>query len=167
MKAAVLYEAGEPLRIEEVELDAPGPQEVVVHTAAAGLCHSDLSIMNGSLVFGELPMVLGHESAGVVEAVGTQVTYVKPGDHVITCTSQFCGHCEFCLTGRPALCQGVGVLRPEGAPPRITQDGRPISQFANLGSFAEKLLVHESAVVKIDDDIPFDRALVDLSLIHI
>jgi S-(hydroxymethyl)glutathione dehydrogenase/alcohol dehydrogenase len=150
---------GQPLSIEEVQLDSPGPREVLVRTACAGLCHSDLSIMNGYLGgFAEVPAVLGHESAGVVEAVGSQVSYVQPGDHVITCLSQFCGICEFCLSGRPYLCTAEAIQRGPNEPPRITQDGAKVGQMAALGSFAEQLLVHENAIVKIDQDIPMDVA---------
>lgn len=158
MRAAVLREAKKPLTIEDVDIDRPGPREVVVQTGAAGLCHSDLSVMNGTLSFVQLPSVLGHESAGTVTDVGSAVTYVKPGDRVITCLSQFCGTCEFCLTGRSYLCP---VLRVADRPtPRLSQGGKEISQFAGLSSFAESLLVHENAVVKIDDDIPIEVAAI-------
>jgi S-(hydroxymethyl)glutathione dehydrogenase/alcohol dehydrogenase len=157
MRAAVLNEIPGDLRIEEVAIDAPGPHEVLVRTAAAGLCHSDLHFMEGKFV-APTPLVLGHESAGVVEAVGGDVDYVRPGDHVITCLSVFCGHCDFCLSGRPALCDHVGVDRPPGAPPRLSRDNRPYGQFAGLGSFAEQMLVHEHAVAKVRDDMPLDRA---------
>lgn len=157
MRAAVLSQIPGDLQIEEIAIDAPGPREVLVRTAAAGLCHSDLHFMEGKFV-APTPLVLGHESAGVVEAVGTDVSYVQPGDHVITCLSVFCGHCEFCLSGRPALCDRIGVDRPPDAPPRLSYAGRPCGQFGGLGSFAEQLLVHEHAVVKIRDDVPLDRA---------
>jgi S-(hydroxymethyl)glutathione dehydrogenase/alcohol dehydrogenase len=157
MKAAVLREAPGELAVEDVTVAAPGPREVVVANAAAGLCHSDLHFMDGSYPW-PLPAVLGHESAGVVAAVGEDVTYVAPGDHVITCVSVFCGECEQCLTGHPSLCSDPSVRRPPGAPPRLTQGEEPISQFSELGSFAEELLVHERAVVKIPTDIPLDRA---------
>ena len=96
MKAAVLRAIKQPLLIEDVEVSKPGPHEVLLRTVAAGVCHSDLHFQNGSYVH-ELPVVLGHESAGVVEQVGAEVRYVSPGDHVITCLSVFCGHCEYCL----------------------------------------------------------------------
>src|SRR5262249_3486725 len=87
-----------------------------------------------------------------------EVTYVKPGDHVITCVSVFCGECEACLTGRPALCRAPGPRRDASAPPRLTLKGKPVFQFAQLGSFSEQMLVHERAVVKIPEDVPLDRA---------
>jgi S-(hydroxymethyl)glutathione dehydrogenase/alcohol dehydrogenase len=102
--------------------------------------------------------VLGHESAGVVEAVGDQVTYLKPGDHVIACLSVFCGHCEFCLTGHPSLCQNPEVKMPPGVARRLSWQGKPLSQFLNLSSFAEQMLVHEHAIVKINPEMPLDRA---------
>jgi S-(hydroxymethyl)glutathione dehydrogenase / alcohol dehydrogenase len=158
MKAAVLREINTPLSIEEVQIDRPGPREAVIRTGAAGLCHSDLSVMNGTISMVELPAVLGHESAGTVVEVGRDVTYVQPGDRVITCLSQFCGLCEYCLTGRSYLCRELrGGQR---AKPRLSQDGNPVAQFAGLSSFAEELLVHENAVVKVDDDIPIEVAAV-------
>src|SRR5690606_38693480 len=104
MRAAVLNSIPGTLEIEDVEIGTPGPREVLVRVAAAGLCHSDLHFMEGKYPY-MTPAVLGHESAGVVEAVGDQVTYVKPGDHVITCLSVYCGNCENCLTGHPAICE--------------------------------------------------------------
>ena len=157
MRAAILYEIPGKLTVGEVTIDRPGPHEVLIHTSAAGLCHSDLHFIEGKFV-APTPVVLGHESAGVVEAVGDEVSYVKPGDHVITCTSVFCGQCQFCLSGRPALCDRIGTERSRQEPPRLSIDGRPCGQFASLASFAEQLLVHEHAVVKIGDDMPLDRA---------
>jgi S-(hydroxymethyl)glutathione dehydrogenase / alcohol dehydrogenase len=156
-QAAVLRAAPGRLSVEEVEIADPGPREVLVRTAAAGVCHSDLHILDGVYPW-PVPAVLGHESAGVVEAVGPGVTYVAPGDHVVTCVSVFCGECEECITGRPALCSNPSVRRAVDDPPRLTQDGNPISQFAELGSFAERLLVHERAVVKIPADVPLESA---------
>lgn len=158
MRAAVLREAPGELVVEEVRVAAPGPHEVRIANAAAGLCHSDLHFMDATYPW-ILPAVLGHESAGVVEEVGDQVSYVKRGDHVVTCVSVFCGECDRCLSGRPALCASPAVRHPADAPPRLTApDGEPVSQFSDLGSFAEELLVHERAVVKIPDHIPLDRA---------
>src|SRR2546426_10760963 len=103
MKAAVLHEVNKPLVIEDVSLPKPGPREVLIRTAVAGLCHSDLHFLEG-LYPHPLPAVLGHESAGVVEAVGSGGTYVKPGGHVVTCLSGVCGPCEQCLSPHPSLC---------------------------------------------------------------
>jgi len=104
MKAAVMRAIGEPLRIEDIQVDAPGLREVLVRTVATGVCHSDLHVLEGSLPTA-LPTVLGHEPAGVVEAVGAEVRHVAPGDHMIGCLSPFCGACEYCLAGRPNLCE--------------------------------------------------------------
>ena len=161
MKAAVLREVNKPMEIEEVAISKPGPREVLVRTVAAGVCHSDLHFYNGTYP-GEFPLILGHESAGVVEQVGSDVHYVKPGDHVITCLSVFCGHCEFCLTGHMSLCQEPELKRGADEEPRLGTKAAEVAQFANLGSFAEYMLVHEHAVAKIRDDMPLD-----LSLIHI
>ena len=157
MKAAVFREVGAPLSIEEVSISKPGPREVLIRTAAAGVCHSDLHFVEG-LYPGQTPMVLGHESAGIVEAVGESVTYVKPGDHVITCLSVFCGHCEDCLTGHMSLCQNPETRRGQDEQPRLAQGDVSVTQFANLSSFAEQMLVHEHAIVKIREDMPLDRA---------
>ncbi len=101
--------------------------------------------------------MLGHEAAGVVEAIGDDVTYVQPGDHVVACLSGFCGNCEQCLTGHPNLCTGGVVARRAGERPRLTQDGRKLTQFLNLGTYAEKMLLHENSIVRVDDDLPLDR----------
>ena len=110
MKAAVMRAIGEPLRIEDIRIDTPGPREVVVRTAATGVCHSDLHVLEGSLP-SPLPTLLGHEPAGVVEDVGSEVRHVAPGDHVIGCLSAFCGTCEYCVAGRPNLCEGEATMR--------------------------------------------------------
>jgi S-(hydroxymethyl)glutathione dehydrogenase/alcohol dehydrogenase len=155
MKAAVMRTIGEPLRIEQLQIDGPGPREVLVRTAA-GVCHSDLHVLEGSLP-SPLPTVLGHEPAGVVEAVGNEVRYVAPGDHVIGCLSVFCGTCEYCIAGRPNLCEGAATVRRPDEPPRLAKDGEPIAQFAHLSAFAERMLVHENALVRIRPDVPLDR----------
>ena len=157
MKAAVLREVNTPLQIEDVQHGNPGPREVLVRTRAAGVCHSDLHFQDGSWPH-MLPAVLGHESAGVVEAVGSMVSYVKPGDHVITCLSAFCGHCEQCLTGNMALCFEPELQRPPNEEPRLAKNGEGLAQFLNLSSFAEYMLVHEHALAKIREDMPFDLA---------
>ena len=157
MKAAVLREVNQPLVIEDLSTGDPGPREVLIRTVAAGVCHSDLHFQNGAYPY-PLPAVLGHESAGVVEAVGSDVHYVKPGDHVITCLSAFCGHCEYCLTGRMVLCSEPELSREHGEPPRLASGDDTVNQFLNLSSFAEEMLVHEHALTKIRDDMPLDRA---------
>ncbi|MCC6436898.1 MAG: Zn-dependent alcohol dehydrogenase [Acidimicrobiales bacterium] len=158
MRAAILREAPGALQIEDVSHDKPGPREVLVRTVAAGLCHSDLHFME-ALYPHPLPAVLGHESAGVVEAVGDQVTYVQPGDHVITCLSVYCGNCENCLSGHLAICDDKNSTnRPASASPRLFKGDEPLQQFLYMSSFAEYMLVHEHGVVKIRKDMPLDRA---------
>jgi S-(hydroxymethyl)glutathione dehydrogenase / alcohol dehydrogenase len=158
MKAAIFRALKEPLTIEEVEIDQPAPREVVVRTVASGVCHSDLHCLHGTLP-AKTPAILGHEPAGIVEAVGSEVISLKPGDHVIACTSIYCGNCTQCLLGRPHLCTGrAECQRPRDARPRLSQKGARLTQFADLGAFAEKMLLHERAVLKIADDIPLDRA---------
>ena len=157
MKAAILHKVGEPLTIEDVQISKPGPREVLVKTAATGVCHSDLHFIKGLYPI-PMPVVLGHESAGVVEQVGSQVSYVKPGDHVITCLSVFCGHCEHCLSGNMARCNSPETSRGREEPARLSYNEKAMLQFANLSSFAEQMLIHEHALVKIRDDMPLDRA---------
>lgn len=158
IKAAVFRETHRPLSIEDVELADPGPEEVLVKTVACGVCHSDLHALHGGIL-SPRPAVLGHEPAGIVLAVGTQVRTVTPGDHVIACTSMFCGACAQCVQGRPHLCTDRGMCRRADAdPPRVSRAGETIHQFADLGGFAEAMLLHQRAVVRIDKDIPLDRA---------
>ena len=158
MKAAVMRKNHAPLVIEEVQIDRPGSHEVLVRTAASGICHSDLHVIEGGLPMPP-PTILGHEPAGVVEAVGDEVEGFEPGDHVIGCISAFCGQCEMCLRGKPYLCNGGGSFqRAADAKPRLSQKGVAIPQFANLSSFAEKMLTHERALVKIRPEMPLDRA---------
>ena len=157
MKAAVMRALKAPLTIEEIHIGTPGRREVLVRTAATGVCHSDLHVFEGSLP-SPWPTILGHEPAGVVEAVGSDVRDFAPGDHVIGCLSVFCGHCEYCVAGRPNLCGGEATMRGAQEEPRLSQDGEPIAQFAHLSAFAEQMLVHENALVKIRKDMPLDRA---------
>ena len=157
MKAAVLHAAKEPMTIEQISIEKPKRREVLVRTVAAGLCHSDLHHIDGAYPT-PLPVVLGHEAAGVVEAVGEDVDYLKPGDHVISCLSVFCGHCEFCLSGHPSICQTPDVKMPPGAARRLSWNGQHMNQFLNLSAFAEQMLVHEHALVKVREDMPLDLA---------
>lgn len=157
MKAAVLREVRTPLQIENVSISKPGPHEVLIRTVAAGVCHSDLHFIEGSYPT-VLPAVLGHESAGVVEQIGSEVRTVKVGDHVITCLSAFCGHCEFCLTGHMSLCVSPETKRGAEDEPRLSQPRGPMQQYLNLSSFAEMMLIHEHACTPIRKDMPLDRA---------
>lgn len=157
MKAAVLREVKKPLVIETVTINKPGPREVLIRTMAAGVCHSDLHFAEGLYPY-PLPTVLGHESAGIVEQVGSEVRSVKPGDHVITCLSAFCGRCEHCITGHLSRCVSPDTKRQAGDEPRLVETTGPMNQFLNLSSYAEMMLIHENACVSIRKDMPFDRA---------
>jgi S-(hydroxymethyl)glutathione dehydrogenase / alcohol dehydrogenase len=156
VKAALFHGPHQPLTIESVDIDQPGDHEVLVKVVASGVCHSDLHYIDGYYEF-PAPAVLGHEAAGIVEAVGAQVDEFSPGDHVIACLSVFCGRCDYCLTGRTHLCQSRPI-RPKDAAPRLRWNGQPVNQFANLSGYAEKMLVHSNALVKVRDDMPLDRA---------
>jgi S-(hydroxymethyl)glutathione dehydrogenase / alcohol dehydrogenase len=159
IKAAVFRKVHAPLTIESVEIDKPWGREVLVRTAATGVCHSDLHVVDGQGRWPlDRPIVLGHEGAGVVEAVGAEVTTVRPGDHVVACLSGFCGSCAQCLSGHPNLCTAGAVARPESAAPRLSQGGAPVRQFIGIASYAERMLLHENSVVAIDPDLPLDRA---------
>lgn len=158
MRAAVMRASKAPLEIENVRIDAPGPGEVALKTVASGICHSDLHAIEGHLPV-PAPCILGHEPAGIVEAVGAGVAGFAPGDHVIGCLTAWCGVCHFCTEGRPYLCLTQFSGRPAGCKPRLSADGGdPIFQFANLSSFAERMLCPERSLVKIRDDMPLDRA---------
>jgi S-(hydroxymethyl)glutathione dehydrogenase/alcohol dehydrogenase len=159
MQAAVFRRPHEPLTIESVDVDTPARREVLVRTVATGVCHSDLHVVEGQSRHAlDRPIVLGHEGAGVVEAVGADVTTVRPGDHVVACLSGFCGSCAQCLAGHPNLCVGGLVTRGVSAPSRLSQKREAVTQFAGIGSYAERMLLHENSVVRIDPDLPLDRA---------
>jgi Zn-dependent alcohol dehydrogenase len=158
MKAAVLRAAGEPMRLEEVRLDGPQAGEVLVRVLAAGVCHSDLHYMNGDLSC-RLPVILGHEGAGIVERVGAGVRGLEPGDAVVLMWRPRCGWCEYCLSGRPALCAAIevpvatgglldGTSRLSGA------DGGPVHHFLGVSCFAEYCVVAQESVVKIPPETP-------------
>lgn len=158
MKAAILYEPKSDLVIEDIRIDNPGPREVLIRTVACGVCRSDLHFVDGSFPH-PMPTVPGHEAAGIVEAVGSDVARLKVGDHVITFFTVFCGSCEMCVTGRPSLCVDPSIKRAKGAAPRISlQDGTPLAPFLNLSAYAEMMLVHENACVAIAKEMPLDRA---------
>ncbi len=159
-KAAILEKPGEGLVIGDIEVADPMPHEVLIDTKACGLCHSDLHFIDGYYPH-PLPCIPGHEAAGVVRAVGSEVKTVKPGDHVVSCLSAFCGTCEFCVTGRMALCLGAATRRGKGDAPRMARNGgEPVNQMLNLSALSEQMLIHENACVAIDKDMPLDRAAV-------
>ncbi len=154
MKAAVLYAPNQPLVVEDIDIDEPQANEVVVKTAASGVCHSDLHFMEGKYPY-PVPAVLGHESAGIVEKVGSAVTKVKPGDRVVVAFVTSCGACDYCVTGKPYLCQNQQALGRVG---RLSKGGQPVMQFANMSAFAEYQLVHENACVHVPDGVPLEAA---------
>lgn len=157
MKAAVFRAAHQPVSIEDVDIDGPREHEVLVRVAASGVCHSDLHFLEGVLQ-APAPFVLGHEGAGVVEAVGPGVDSFAAGDHVVACLSTFCGQCERCLEGRPNLCEQKPDRNPT-LPPRLSQNGGVMHQSgAKLSTFAEQMLVHEHSLVRIPKDVPLDKA---------
>lgn len=163
-KAAILEKPGEELTIGDVEIADPAPHEVVIDTKACGLCHSDLHFIDGAYPH-PLPAIPGHEAAGVVSAVGSEVRTVKPGDHVVSCLSAFCGTCEFCVTGRMALCLGGATRRGKDDDARLSRSNssgtkETVNQMLNLSAFSEQMLIHENACVAIDKDMPLDRAAV-------
>jgi Zn-dependent alcohol dehydrogenase len=155
MKAAVCYEFGRPLVIEELVLRAPGDDEVKVKVAATAICHSDLHDIKGDFG-GGLPFVGGHETAGHVEEVGAAVAAVKPGDPVIVSLLESCGECFYCLRGRPYFCETKATYDVRGT--LTNERGEDVIQKARVGGFAEYVLVHESQLVKIPADLPLDVA---------
>lgn len=163
MKAAVLYKSSEPLQVRELGLNAPGRGEVRIRILAAGVCHSDLHYINGDLQ-ALLPAVLGHEGAGIVEQVGEGVTHVKSGDTVITLWRPRCGDCEFCSTGRPALCSLGKIHAVSGGlldgSSRLSVDGEKIHHLMGVSCFAEYAVVSERSVVVIDPEIPAEIAAI-------
>jgi len=155
MRAAVFYEVGKPLVVEEVELAPPHSGEVLVRIAATGVCHSDLHYIKGDLTM-PLPVVLGHEAAGVVEAVGDGVDSVRPGDHVVLLFAPACGHCRYCDSGRPHLCEMRARVRgkmPDGTS-RLRLAGRDLHHFTCVSSWAERAVVPASGVLPIGKDVP-------------
>lgn len=159
MRAAVLYEVGQPLVVEDVTIDPPRRGEVRVTIAATGVCHSDLHYIKGDLI-APLPLVLGHEAAGVVDAVGPDVDSVHPGDRVILLFAPPCGHCRYCDSGRPHLCEMRYRVRgkmPDGTT-RLHARGRELHHFTCVSSWAEQAVVPESGVLRIGDDVPFPVA---------
>lgn len=169
MTAAVLYELGlpapyaesKPFTIREVDLDGPGDDEVLVEIRAAGLCHSDLSIVAG-MRKRSLPTVGGHEGAGIVREVGRSVKTLRPGDHVVMTVGAGCGHCRPCHDGRSALCDDIVTSRVQGLLPngarRLHQGDTPMFHFSGVSSFAEYAVTVPETLVKIDDSIPLDVA---------
>jgi alcohol dehydrogenase len=172
MKAAILFEQGKPrpyattrpLVVEEVEIDPPGPGEIMIEVAAAGLCHSDLSTIENQRPR-PLPIVIGHEGAGIIREVGQGITDLKPGDHVITVFASSCGNCRYCVRGRPNICPSGNSARAAGTLVTGTKklrrlDGTPINHNSGLSLYAQYAVVARRSAVKIGKDIPLDDAAI-------
>ncbi|MBK9521128.1 MAG: zinc-dependent alcohol dehydrogenase family protein [Rhodocyclaceae bacterium] len=155
------YSNSKPLSIEQVELHPPGPGEVLIRVRAAGLCHSDLSVINGDRPR-PLPMALGHEAAGTVEALGDGVNDLALGDHVVMVFVPSCGHCPTCAEGRPALCEPGAVTNGAGTllsgARRIQGERGPINHHLGCSAFAEYATVSRRSLVKVDPELPFEHA---------
>lgn len=148
---------GNPLTLADVELASPAPDELRVRTVAAGICHTDRTVQSGAH-HSPVPNILGHEAAGIVTAVGERVRDFRVGDRVVACPSAFCGTCEWCLRGLSHLCTDKRRERPAGEVPRVSWRGSAVVAMSGVGGFAEELLLHESAAVRIPDAMPLDRA---------
>jgi len=159
MKAAVLYETNTPLKVEKVTLDEPQANEVLVKIMATGVCHSDLHFMKGEMPV-PVPVVPGHEGAGIVEKVGPGVTTLQPGDHVVMMVAFSCGKCRYCIEGKPTMCvenlpiQSMATLPGGGI--RLHKGKQPLNHMFGLASYAEYAVVHERSCVKVRDDAPLD-----------
>jgi S-(hydroxymethyl)glutathione dehydrogenase/alcohol dehydrogenase len=161
-QAAVLHQARTPLTIERVSAAVPGDADVLVRVRAAGLCHTDLEVIDGSLRY-PMPIVLGHEAAGVIEEVGPAVTKVRKGDHVILSWNPHCGHCFYCDRGLPILCEDYLAKGPlgvqfDGRSKAQLADGRELKHLMFLGTFGDYCIVQEQQAIPVPKEIPFDRA---------
>jgi Zn-dependent alcohol dehydrogenase len=159
-KAVLCRELGKPVVVEQIEIAAPRPGEALVRIAACGVCHSDLSATNGTIQM-KLPLVLGHEAAGIVEAVGEGVTDLAPGDHVVSSFVHMCGKCRWCAIGKPHLCDSAAktlYTLPDGTTPARDASGSPVHVFSACGVMAEYATLSTDNLVRIGADIPLDRA---------
>lgn len=160
--AAVMRNVGAPLTIEEIEVGSLGPNDVLVRLHAAGLCHTDMEVMQGAVASPPCPCILGHEGAGVVEKIGKDVTRVRPGDHVVCAVFASCGTCFYCAKGQPMFCEEVlsslrqGTIR--GGAPRMSQGARPVHHFLGVSCFAEYTILPEAGAIVIPPEIGFDTA---------
>lgn len=159
--AAVLHATGGPLAIESLEIGRLGPEDVLVRLGASGLCHTDLEVIDGSLAY-PMPIVLGHEGAGVVEAVGSAVTAVRPSDHVVCSWNPHCGECFYCRRDLPILCEPFKRHEPRGVlfdgRSRLSLDGAVVHHFSVVSSHAQYCVVPQSGAIVVPKEIPFDRA---------
>jgi S-(hydroxymethyl)glutathione dehydrogenase/alcohol dehydrogenase len=159
LKAAVLYESNKLLSVEDVQLDEPQGQEILVRLTGSGVCHSDLHAIKGDIPQ-PLPIVLGHEGAGIVEKVGPGATMLQPGDHVILMVSFSCGKCRYCVEGKPTMCVGnmdtLAMASLPGGVKRLRKGDQELGHFMGIASFAEYTVVHERQAVKIRNDAPLE-----------
>jgi len=162
-RAAVLNKVNEPMTLDTLEMAPLAPTDVLVKIKASGLCHTDLEVIQGSLAY-PLPIVLGHEGAGVVEAVGVDVTQVKPGDHVICSWNPHCGHCFYCERDLPILCEPYARHQPKGflldGRSRMKRDGEQVHHYSVTSTHAEYTVVPESGAIVVPKELPFDRACI-------
>jgi S-(hydroxymethyl)glutathione dehydrogenase / alcohol dehydrogenase len=160
-RAAVAWAAGEPLKIEQVDLMPPQKGEVLVRIVASGVCHTDAFTLSGDDPEGIFPSIMGHEGAGIVEAIGEGVTSVEIGDHVIPLYTPECGKCKFCLSGKTNLCQAIRETQGKGLMPdgttRFSKDGQPIYHYMGTSTFAEHTVIPEIALAKISKDAPLEK----------
>src|ERR1700676_1820810 len=160
-KAAVAWEAGKPLAIEEVELAGPKAGEVLVRIVATGVCHTDAFTLSGADREGLFPAILGHEGGGIVEEVGAGVTSVKAGDHVIPLYTPECGKCKFCTSGQTNLCQAVRAPQGKGLMPdgtsRFSIKGKSVLHYMGTSTFSEYTVLPEIALAKINPKAPRDK----------
>ena len=160
-RAAVAWEAGKPLSIEEVEVAPPKAGEVLIKVVATGVCHTDAFTLSGKDPEGLFPVILGHEGGGIVQEVGAGVTSVKPGDHVIPLYTPECGECKFCKSGRTNLCQKIRTTQGKGLMPdgttRFSHNGRPILHYMGTSTFSEYTVMPEISVAKINPKAPLDK----------
>jgi S-(hydroxymethyl)glutathione dehydrogenase/alcohol dehydrogenase len=160
-RAAVAWEADKPLRIEEVDLEGPKAGEVLVRIVATGVCHTDAFTLSGADPEGLFPVILGHEGGGIVQEVGSGVTSVKAGDHVIPLYTPECGTCEFCLSGKTNLCQRIRVTQGKGVMPdgtsRFSFKGKPILHYMGTSTFSEYTVLPEISVAKINPRAPLEK----------
>jgi S-(hydroxymethyl)glutathione dehydrogenase/alcohol dehydrogenase len=156
MRAALLESVPGPLVIDDVQLSAPGPDEVLVQTVACGLCHSDLHAIDGKLPM-TMPVLLGHEAAGIVQAVGSDVAEFAVGDHVVGCLNTHCGTCRNCVEGNTFLCGNRKALqlRADGTS-RVRRGEQQVTQMSGLGGFGEEMLAHRSGLVKVPHELPLE-----------